>query len=334
MSSTNRGAQARRDADWYPTPSWCVRALLDVLDLPPGIWLEPAVGEGAIVCAVEMARPDERRRWVTCDVRRTNAAQRVRDFLAPPAADEAALDVPAVIVTNPPFSHALPFARRCLEISAGRAWVVLLLRLGFLESLERAGFLVAHPPDLYPLARRPSFTGGSDTDSAAYGWFVWPPGPARSAGVLHPPIGAHVGQLEFDLELRAPWDVAIVDRGPMPANDELPAQMELLGLPEEAPAAVRGLVAVFRDEGVAAGLLAPSGPAPAKKERPARPLPEGWAPDSRTRILLVERGIDPAAEVAAYRLAMAGELRKAWTSTGFRQWSETRRCATATAGAP
>jgi hypothetical protein len=44
MSSTNRGA-AREPADNYPTPSWCVRRLLEAVELPPGRWLEPACGE-------------------------------------------------------------------------------------------------------------------------------------------------------------------------------------------------------------------------------------------------------------------------------------------------
>lgn len=329
MSATGRGTVVRRDADFYPTPSWAVRALLDACELPPGVWLEPAVGEGAIVCAVEMSHPDDRRLWVTCDIRPTNSTQMVRDFLAPAAPVESPLPVPSVIITNPPFSHALQFARRCLEISAGRSWVVLLLRLGFLESLERHGFLVAHPPDLYPLARRPSFSGAGDTDSTAYGWFVWPPGPARSVGVLHPPIGAHVGQLELDL---GGPDVAVVDRGPMPANDDLPVQQELLPLPPDAPAAVRALVEEVRAEGGDAGLLAPV--VRPKVLRLERPLPRSWEPDSRTRLLLQGRGLDPVAVLAAYHLAMFGKVRKAWTSAAYLEWTRGYQAQLAGAASP
>ena len=46
----------RRDRDYYPTPSWCVRALLETVDLPTGTWLEPTAGDGAIIRAVDEYR--------------------------------------------------------------------------------------------------------------------------------------------------------------------------------------------------------------------------------------------------------------------------------------
>jgi hypothetical protein len=198
VSSTNRGSTVRREADFYPTPEVTTRALLEVLDLPDGLWFEPAVGAGAIVRAVERHRPN-RQTWIAGDIRPIPTPPYVEgkdlfigDFLSL-GFDQALLRRLAVIITNPPFCHALPFARKCLDLAAGRAWVVLLLRLAFLETEERAGFLRAYPPDVYPLAKRPSFNGDG-TDSAAYAWFVWPPISGRKHGILYPPIGLHVGQ--------------------------------------------------------------------------------------------------------------------------------------------
>ena len=206
MSATNRGGATRRDADFYPSPPWTVRALLHAIDLPDGVWLEPAVGGGAIVSAVEANRGPHRsaRRWLACDIRPVETPAgveasdlRIGDFLDPQTL--AAMPRPDVIITNPPFSHALPFAERCLELAAGQAWTALLLRVAFLESAARAPFLRKHPPDLLPFSDRPSFTDGSSTDSAAYGWFIWPPGAPRRAGVLHPPVGKILSQASLAL---------------------------------------------------------------------------------------------------------------------------------------
>ena len=51
MSSTHRGAE-RRPADFYATPHWTVRRLLEALPLPGGVWFEPCAGEGDIIKAV------------------------------------------------------------------------------------------------------------------------------------------------------------------------------------------------------------------------------------------------------------------------------------------
>lgn len=60
MSATGRGA-VRHERDFYSTPAWCVDRLLDDIlpqirvSRPDGVetWLEPCVGSGAIVEAVE-----------------------------------------------------------------------------------------------------------------------------------------------------------------------------------------------------------------------------------------------------------------------------------------
>jgi hypothetical protein len=190
-------------AEFYPTPAAPVHALLAAIDagygapLPNGIWYEPAVGEGAIIRAVEAVKPGLT--WAASDIRTTNAAQslyrelrgqfiyHVGDFLA------ATLDrtpwIPehvAVCITNPPFSLAENFARRAIEITTRQSDgnVLMLLPLAFLETPGRSVFHREHPSDIYPLARRPSFTGGG-TDARPYGWFRWSP---DGGGRWYPPI--------------------------------------------------------------------------------------------------------------------------------------------------
>ncbi len=185
------GPRGGEGVDFYPTPAWCTRAVLAAIPgLPGGVWMEPSVGSAAIVRAVDGARREEPRalRWIGCEIRDVRPLPpiapddlRIGDFLDP--ATCAGLPRPDVIIGNPPYSHALPFAARCLEIADGHAWVLMLLRLAFLETEERRPFLQRNPPDVYPLSRRPSFTGDGATDGAAAAWIVWPPhGAPRRVG--------------------------------------------------------------------------------------------------------------------------------------------------------
>lgn len=198
MNAAGRAPRGGGGFDFFPTPAWAVEAFLASVDLPGGVWMEPSVGSAAIVRAVEGVRPGAQR-WIACEIREDAQPVahvdpvdlRIGDFLDPGTI--AGLPAPDVIIGNPPYSHALQFCARCLDVAAGHAWVAMLLRLGFLESEERAPFLRRHPPDVYPLSRRPSFNGGASTDSAAYAWIVWPPGGPRRLGCA--PIGLPTRQL-------------------------------------------------------------------------------------------------------------------------------------------
>jgi hypothetical protein len=152
-------------ADYYPTPGWCVRRLLEAEQLPGGRWCEPAVGDGAIVRAVDSVRDDIE--WTTFDIRPEVNPGIVADFTMPMF--EAPGGIFDVIITNPPFSQAAAF----VTASRYRAFtVVMLLRLGWLASQERHAMLYGHEPDVYVLPNRPCFDGHS-TDSTDYAWMIW-----------------------------------------------------------------------------------------------------------------------------------------------------------------
>jgi len=206
MSATGRGSERNED-DFYATPAWCVRRLLEAVRLPPGFWLEPGAGTGAIIEAVgpgdiiwtavdKKLRPDR--------VMRSDTAWWEEDFLGDEvvclAADMGGFNV---ALGNPPYKLAQQFADRCFMLSK---WTALLLRLNFLGSEERAGWWEKHPADVYVLPNRPSFcvkakcpncgtqaTYPADTktlpalcikcgaknrvtrtDATEYAWFVWP----------------------------------------------------------------------------------------------------------------------------------------------------------------
>ena len=158
--------------DYFPTPAAAVRALLDACPPPPGPVLEPSAGEGHIVRelvaagypveAVEL-RQECRGALIAAGAH----AVEIADWLS-----VAAHKRPGSIVGNPPFSAALEHVEACLGTGAG--YVALLLRLGFLASQRRAEFHARHPVSaLYPLARRPSFSGDGKTDQYDVAWFVW-----------------------------------------------------------------------------------------------------------------------------------------------------------------
>jgi hypothetical protein len=133
---------------------------MEAIDLPGGLWLEPAVGDGAIVRAVE--RQDVS--WTTCDIREDTPADFKEDFLTWNWVGTRF----NVAITNSPFSLAQPFAEKMLKIAD---IVILLVRLNWIGG-PRASFLRANPPDIYVLPNRPSFVHGG-TDSIEYAFLVW-----------------------------------------------------------------------------------------------------------------------------------------------------------------
>ena len=204
MSSTTPETRGGGGNDFFPTDP---RITLDFLRraesvLPSGRWVEPAVGDGAIVQAVETWRPGQQS-WSVCDIRADagglgfvsgtgravtwTAQHDWTDIL--PNTDVDAFTGADVYITNPPFAVAESFARRCFERGGPAATVALLLRLNFLGSYERMPFWREYPKvDTYYIVPRPSFgvnkAGKKGTDSCEYAFFVWGP---KSTGAVHHP---------------------------------------------------------------------------------------------------------------------------------------------------
>lgn len=186
MSSTNRSSD-RKPYDFYPTPKWCVDRLLDEVVLPGGRWLEPGAGTGSIIKAVNARRQDVR--WTAVEINEDAAwdldkipgVTRVypSDFMTLHPLHEINSAPFQVAIGNPPYSRAMEFVEKSFAYAQT---VVMLLRLNFLGSEERASFLRGYPPDVYVLPNRPSFTG-KGTDSIEYAWFVWS-SPTKSSGTI------------------------------------------------------------------------------------------------------------------------------------------------------
>lgn len=166
MSSTTRERSIHRDN--YQTPVWCVDIIIRQIN-----WMkvqtvhEPCAGDGNIYKLIKQLALAS-----YCEIMEGT------DYLAH---DGLSCDL---IITNPPFSQAMPFLEKSLKEAKT---VIYLLRLDFLASKKRKPFWDANQiSHLYPLSRRPSFTG-KGTDSCDYGWFVW-----GGAGVMKDPVGVKV----------------------------------------------------------------------------------------------------------------------------------------------
>ena len=158
---TRRAGQA----DFYPTPTWATRALLEKEQFDGEIW-EPACGDG------RMARvlAETGNLVLATDLNNFGFGETGVDFLA---SDRRS----ANIVTNPPFNLAEEFLAKALE--SARHKVALLLRLAFLEGAKRAVNIYdkAPPSRVWVLSERitmyPGHSKIAGNGTIAFAWFVW-----------------------------------------------------------------------------------------------------------------------------------------------------------------
>lgn len=158
MTRTPNAKSDREPRDFYPTPTWCVKGLLDLIVIrPDDVLLEPCIGSERI--SNELPK-DNLLKWAELD--------RGVDYL------NNDLDLTAdVIITNPPFSLFKEFIITALTRDLKpQGTVAMLLRMSALGSRDRAHFWREYPPThQIVLTPRPSFVGGSD--NSEYAWFVW-----------------------------------------------------------------------------------------------------------------------------------------------------------------
>lgn len=158
--------------DFYETPTWAVRAVLPLLPVVEGKTriLDPGCGSGVILRELGAQYPEnevvglekDSARYEACAAS-TDLDVRRGDFLT----FEEKFDL---VVSNPPYSHAMEFVQQALRVAPV---VAMLLRLGFLAGQRRAAWHREHPCHVAVLPRRPSFTADGKTDATEYAWFIW-----------------------------------------------------------------------------------------------------------------------------------------------------------------
>lgn len=154
-------AYGRAESDFYPTPPEATVALMEFLRIPKGklIW-EPACGEGDMVEAIGQIGYN----CIGTDIRSG------KDFLT---TDKIPCDW---IITNPPFSLAEQFIKRCVEHNVNFA---LLLKSQYWHSKKRYPLFFSFPPKfILSLTWRPDFLfkkRGSGSPLMDVMWCVWYP---------------------------------------------------------------------------------------------------------------------------------------------------------------
>ena len=174
MSATGRGS-TRLKYDSYYTPGWCVDLILKEIENRYQIshrlaangqrrWIEPAVGGGDIIKAVNKSEfPDVR--WTTVDINPEVDAMIEGDGVS--ALVNGTWDV---CISNPPYSLAFDFAKAAVSSCH---WTIFLLRLNWLASAKRSTWIQKNTPAIFVIPNRPSFTPDGKTDSSDYAWMVW-----------------------------------------------------------------------------------------------------------------------------------------------------------------
>ena len=183
MSSTNRSKH--RDghiSDYYVTPQDQIKIFLnefikdEKLNLTDMQIIDPASGGDnkhkqsypfVLINDFDL----NKEHILTIDVRDDSLADIKDDCLS---MDMSIYQPPNIIITNPPFSHAIRFIEKALENVCDNGYVIMLLRLNFLGSVSRFDFFKKYMPKyIYVHHKRISFTDDKRTDSIEYAHFVW-----------------------------------------------------------------------------------------------------------------------------------------------------------------
>lgn len=153
MAAPLKRKSERREYDTYETPVWAVEALLEVIPIDmKKKYMEPCRASGRIYNFLPIGSAwGEIRQGV--------------DYLT------TEYNHTDIIISNPPYSLAQEFVEKALRDADV---VIMLLRLGFLESMKRWEWWQDNPPtSLLVLSQRPSFTEDGKTDGSGYAWYVW-----------------------------------------------------------------------------------------------------------------------------------------------------------------
>ena len=180
MSATGRGTE-RRESDFYATPSWTVRRLLEapivarLMGRKRGLILDPCAGDGALIRAARSVLPGYTFSAIELreDMRQPlSQAMQAGESLA--IANYLETDTEAdYIITNPPYSLAQEFI---VKARHDASCVFMLARLNFLASKLRYSFWKEHRPwGVFVLPNRPSFDDRKPgkTDATEYCWMAF-----------------------------------------------------------------------------------------------------------------------------------------------------------------
>lgn len=171
----------RSEYDYYATNPLAVQKLLDCYTFHGNSFLEPCVGGGHII--KEVLKKYSFENVVAMDiVDRGYDGTVVSDFLG--YSFDTNFDS---IITNPPYSLALDFVKKCLDVLNDNGQLAMFLKIQFLESSKRKVFFEKYPPrfiyvfsnrmnvwkegiPVNPITKKPWST------TMCNAWFIWEKG--------------------------------------------------------------------------------------------------------------------------------------------------------------
>ena len=180
LGSSIHSQEKRQELDFYATDPQSLSLFLshlrdDGISLSRNIW-EVACGDGAIsnhlqALGYEVYCTDIINRKLTCNS--------VLDFTFPLG------DVTwyGDILTNPPYKHALEFVTNSLSLVDHDRYVIMFLRLQFLEGKKRKALFEKFPPKYIYVhsSRQMTYKNNSPEErkkssAICFAWFVWQKG--------------------------------------------------------------------------------------------------------------------------------------------------------------
>lgn len=178
LGASNHCDEEREINDYYATPPLATKCLIEIFgdNLDKNITiLEPACGEGHISKEFEKLGYNV----ISHDLVDRGYGISGRDFLA-----STFKDGNMNIITNPPYKFAAEFVEKSMEIINDGNYVIMLLKLTFLEGMKRFEMFKKYPPkilyvfsDRINCAKNGEFEKyGENGGAACYCWYIWQKG--------------------------------------------------------------------------------------------------------------------------------------------------------------
>jgi hypothetical protein len=176
LGASNHSENNRANKDFYATDPHALEVFLETLKqdgivLPHKI-CEPACGMGHLSKVLEKHGYEVD----SYDLYDYGYGKTGIDFLTSDVKAECFL-------TNPPYKYALSFVKKSLENVSSNGYVVMFLKIQFLEGKERYKFFRKNPPKFVYVnssrqncARNADFKTHIRNSAICYAWFVWQKG--------------------------------------------------------------------------------------------------------------------------------------------------------------
>lgn len=174
--ASNHSDVIREENDFYATPPIATKALLNIINIDKSkTILEPCCGKGHISKILE----NNGFKVISNDLIYRGYGNGGIDFLL----DET-INNDLNIITNPPYKYAQQFVEKSLDYVKEGNYVIMFLKLTFLEGGKRYEMFKKYPPKyIYIFSDRVNSSLGGDFEkdnetggAVCYAWYIWEKG--------------------------------------------------------------------------------------------------------------------------------------------------------------